>query len=225
MENLLGNQSYLIENKFMKCLKTICYYIYLTLLINFINISYTYSDNYIENFIIPNDFEESALVLNYNEALIGIIQLMPKEKMFSNYTWLKLYKTKENNISADKWLSDRLHKEINNLGKIERLLRGPDSPLMDTLFDSARSALPAIDDTIKKVVADPNWFCENLKTGFNKEGSYNELYCIFPLGMFKYYLVLRLQKINDIYYYISISALNNIRLRKVLEIADSFSLK
>ena len=108
---------------------------------------------------------------------------------------------------------------------IFRAQRCPLVPLLDTLFDTARSALPSIDDTIKKAVMEPNWFCENFKKGFNKEGSYSEIYCMFPLGMFKYYLVLRLQKINDIYYYISVSALNNIRLRKVLEIADSFSLK
>ena len=32
------------------------------------------------------------------------------------------------------------------------------------------------------------------------------------------------QKINDIYYYIGASALNHIRIRKVLEIANTFSL-
>ena len=209
----------------MKLIKTIVYSIYLILLISIIKIIPSYSNDYIETFNIPNDFEETALVLDYNESLIGIIKVMTKDKMFGNYTWLKLYKTKENKLNIKNWLNDRLHKEIYNLGEIERLLRGPDSPLLDTLFDTARSALPSIDGTIKKAVMEPNWFCENLKKGFNKEGSYSELYCIFPLGMFKYYLVLRLQKINDIYYYISISALNNIRLRKVLEIADSFSLK
>ena len=211
--------------KKIELINTIIYNIYLILIISIIKIIPSYSNDYIETFNIPNDFEETALVLDYNESLKGIIKLMPKDKMFGNYTWLKLYKAKESKLNIKNWLNDRLHKEIYNLGEIERLLRGPDSPLLDTLFDTARSALPSIDGTIKKAVMEPNWFCENLKKGFNKEGSYTELYCIFPLGMFKYYLVLRIQKINDIYYYISVSALNNIRLRKVLKIADSFSLK
>ena len=84
--------------------------------------------------------------------------------------------------------------------------------------------MPKIDDTIKKATLNPEWFCDDINKGFNSEGQFNQLYCMYPLGGFKFYLVLRLQKINNVYYYISASALNNIRLRKLLEIADSFSL-
>jgi len=205
--------------------KTIIYIFYLIIILSIIKIFPSNANNYIENFNIPNDFQENALVLNYNDSIIGIITIKPKEKVFGEYTWLNLYKLEEKNLNIKEWLNDRLHNEIHNIIKIERLLRGPDSPLLETIFNSARTEVPSIDDTIKKATINPEWFCEDLNDGFNKEGKYTQLYCTYPLGLFRYYLVLRLQKINNLYYYIAASALNHIRIRKVLEIANSFSLK
>jgi len=201
--------------------KSISYAIYLILIFN---ISICYSSEYLERFIIPKDFEEKALVLNYNDSLTGIITITPVENIFSKYTWLNLYKLKINELNSNTWLYDRLQKEVHNIIKVERLIRGPDSPIRDTLFDSVRSSVPAIDDTIKKATLNPDWFCDSINKGFNSEGQYHQLYCIYPLGGFKFYLVLRLQKINNVYYYIASSSLNNIRIRKILEIADSFSI-
>ena len=198
--------------------------VYLKFFILFFSSTICYSNEYLENFIIPSDFQEKALVLDYNDSLTGIITISPKENIFSNYTWLNLYKLKVRELEFKSWLHDRLKKEVHNIIKVERLIRGPDSPIRDTLFDSARFSVPAIDDTIKKATLNPEWFCDSINSGFNKEGKYYQLYCAYPLGGFKFYLVLRLQNINNVYYYISASSLNNIRLRKVLEIADSFYL-
>ena len=205
----------------MKHYNSIVYAIFFILCVN---IPICYSNEYLESFIIPKDFEEKALVLNYNDSLTGIITISPKENIFSKYTWLNLYKLKVNNLNYESWLLDRLYNEVHNIIKVERLIRGPDSPIKDTLFDSARSSVPAIDDTLKKATLNPEWFCDSITKGFNTEGEYYQLYCMYPLGGFRFYLVLRLQNINNIYYYISASSLNNVRLRKVLEIADSFSL-
>lgn len=221
LENQKENQYYLIEPKTMKLFKLIIYTIYFILIFN---VPICFSQDYIESFIIPNDFEEKSLVLNYNDSLTGVIKITPKNNIFGQYTWLNLYKLKIDKVNTEEWLYSRLHHEIHNIIKVERLIRGPDSPLLDTLFDSARTAIPQIDSTIKKAAQNPKWFCENINNGFNKEGQYFQLYCLYPLGGFKFYLVLRLQKIGNIHYYICSSALNNIRLRKVLEIADSFSL-
>lgn len=205
----------------MKYYNSIVYVIYFIFIFN---ITVCKSEDFLESFIIPKDFEEKTLVLNYNDSLTGIITISPVENIFSKYTWLNLYKLKNNNLNSNTWLYDRLHKEIHNIIIVERLIRGPDSPIRDTLFDSIRLSVPAIDDTIKKATLNPDWFCDSINRGFNGEGEYSQLYCVYPLGGFKFYLVLRLQKINNVYYYISASSLNNIRLRKVLEIADSFSI-
>ena len=197
----------------MKYYNSIVYLIYFIFIFN---ITVCNSEDFLESFIIPKDFEEKTLVLNYNDSLTGIITISPVENIFSKYTWLNLY-----TIS---WLYDRLHIEINNIIIVERLIRGPDSPIRDTLFVSIRLSVPAIDDTNKQAPLNPDWFCDSINRGFNGEGEYSQLYCVYPLGGFKLYLVLRLQKINNVYYYISASSLNNIRLRKVLEIADSFSI-
>ena len=177
-----------------------------------------------ESFDIPNDFKESTLVLDYNESITGVITIKPLDSSFSEYTWLKLYKILDKDLVFNEWLNDRLHYEIHNIINVERLLRGPDSPILEAKMNYSLTDVPSIDKTIKIATINPELFCDDLVEGFNKEGKYSQLYCSYPLGLFKFYLVLRLQKINDIYYYIGASALNHIRIRKVLEIANTFSL-
>ncbi|MDB9762248.1 hypothetical protein OAC06_05480 [Alphaproteobacteria bacterium] len=177
-----------------------------------------------ESFDIPNDFKESTLVLDYNESITGVITIKPLDSSFSEYTWLKLYKILDKDLIFNEWLNDRLHYEIHNIINVERLLRGPDSPILEARMNYSLTDAPSIDKTIKIATINPELFCDDLVEGFNKEGKYSQLYCSYPLGLFKFYLVLRLQKINDIYYYIGASALNHIRIRKVLEIANTFSL-
>jgi len=177
-----------------------------------------------ESFDIPNDFKESTLVLDYNESITGVITIKPKDSSFSEYTWLKLYKIKDKDLIINEWLHDRLGQEIHNIINVERLLRGSDSPILEARMNYSLKDTPSIDKTIKIATINPELFCDDFIEGFNKEGKYSQLYCSYPLGLFKFYLVLRLQKINDIYYYIGASALNHIRIRKVLEIANTFSL-
>ena len=207
----------------IKFFKINIYLIYFIFLLNIFKISSSYAEN-IEAFDIPYDFKESALVLDYNESITGVITINPKDSFFSEYTWLKLYKIKDKELIISEWLHDRLDQEIHNIINVERLLRGSDSPILEARMNYSLKDTPSIDKTIKIATINPELFCDDLVEGFNKEGKYSQLYCSYPLGLFKFYLVLRLQKINDIYYYIGASALNHIRIRKVLEIANTFSL-
>jgi len=207
----------------IKSFKIDIYLIYFIFLLNIFKISSSYAEN-IEVFDIPYDFKESALVLDYNESITGVITINSKDSYFSEYTWLKLYKIKEKELIINEWLHDRLGQEIHNIINVERLLRGSDSPILEARMNYSLKDTPSIDKTIKIATINPELFCDDLVEGFNKEGKYSQLYCSYPLGLFKFYLVLRLQKINDIYYYIGASALNHIRIRKVLEIANTFSL-
>ena len=207
----------------IKLFKINIYLIYFIFLLNIFKISSSYAEN-IEVFDIPYDFKESALVLDYNESITGVITINPKDSFFSEYTWLKLYKIKDKELIINEWLHDRLNQEIHNIINVERLLRGSDSPILEARMNYSLTDTPSIDKTIKIATINPELFCDDLVEGFNKEGKYSQLYCSYPLGLFKFYLVLRLQKINDIYYYIGASALNHIRIRKVLEIANTFSL-
>ena len=207
----------------IKSFKINIYLIYFIFLLNIFKISSSYAEN-IEAFDIPYDFKESALVLDYNESITGVITINSKDSYFSEYTWLKLYKIKEKELIINEWLHDRLGQEIHNIINVERLLRGSDSPILEARMNYSLKDTPSIDKTIKIATINPELFCDDFIEGFNKEGKYSQLYCSYPLGLFKFYLVLRLQKINDIYYYIGASALNHIRIRKVLEIANTFSL-
>ena len=207
----------------IKCFKINSYSIYFIILLLIFKIFPSHAESN-EAFDIPNDFKESTLVLDYNESITGVITIKPIDSSFSEYTWLKLYKILDKDLIFSEWLNDRLHYEIHNIINVERLLRGPDSPILEAKMNYSLTDVPSIDKTIKIATINPELFCDDLVEGFNKEGKYSQLYCSYPLGLFKFYLVLRLQKINDIYYYIGASALNHIRIRKVLEIANTFSL-
>lgn len=207
----------------IKCFKINSYSIYFIILLLIFKIFPSHAESN-EAFDIPNDFKESTLVLDYNESITGVITIKPIDSSFSEYTWLKLYKILDKDLILSEWLNDRLHYEIHNIINVERLLRGPDSPILEARMNYSLIDAPSIDNTIKIATINPELFCDDLVEGFNKEGKYSQLYCSYPLGLFKFYLVLRLQKINDIYYYIGASALNHIRIRKVLEIANTFSL-
>ena len=178
-----------------------------------------------ESFKFNSEFKEIAFVNNYNEYINGVFQIISTNNIFGKYNSIKLYKFNEKNINKTKWLTDRLYNEIKYLGEVERLLRSSDSPLNDSVFEYAKSSLPLIDDTIKKATFEPMWFCEHIKKAYNKEGEYYQLSCIFPLGMFKYYMTLRLQNIGNINYYKLITSLNNKRFKDIINIADSFELK
>ena len=207
----------------IKCFKINSYAIYFIILLIIFKIFPSYAESN-ETFNIPNDFKENALVLDYNESITGVISIKPEDSSFAEYTWLKLYKIKDKDLILSEWLYDRLHHEIHNIINVERLLRGPDSPILEARMNYSLTDTPSIDKTIKIATINPELFCEDIVEGFNKEGKYSQLYCSYPLGLFKFYLVLRLQKINNIYYYVGASALNHIRIRKILEIANTFSL-
>ena len=207
----------------IKCFKINSYVIYFIILLIIFKIFPSYAESN-ETFDIPNDFKENALVLDYNESITGVISIKPEDSSFAEYTWLKLYKIKDKDLILSEWLYDRLHHEIHNIINVERLLRGPDSPILEARMNYSLTDTPSIDKTIKIATINPELFCEDIVEGFNKEGKYSQLYCSYPLGLFKFYLVLRLQKINNIYYYVGASALNHIRIRKILEIANTFSL-
>ena len=207
----------------IKCFKINSYSIYFIILLLIFKIFLSHAESN-ESFDIPNDFKESPLVLDFNQSITGVITIKPIDSSFSEYTWLKLYKILDKDLIFSEWLNDRLHYEIHNIINVERLLRGPDSPILEARMNYSLTDVPSIDKTIKIATINPELFCDDLVEGFNKEGKYSQLYCSYPLGLFKFYLVLRLQKINGIYYYIGASALNHIRIRKVLEIANTFSL-
>ena len=187
-------------------------------------IQHGYSESYIEQFKYSDQFHERPLILDFNEGISGIIKISPKGGAFSNYSWITVNKSLKKISNRENWLYERLTNEIQHLASIERVLRGPDSPLLETIFDTARTSLPDIDDTIAKATISPDHFCEHPKLGYNKQGEFMQLYCKYPLGMFKYYIVLRLQNINDMDYYLCISSLNQKRLRELIEIANSISL-
>ena len=112
------------------------------------NNAYSYSNDVYEKFKYNSDFTENILVTNYNESVAGIIEIVSTNKIFGIYNSLKLYKIMQNNIEPGEWLEARLEHEIKNIVDIERVLRGSDSPLKDSVFDYAKSSLPLIDETI-----------------------------------------------------------------------------
>jgi len=144
----------------IKFFKINIYLIYFIFLLNIFKISSSYAEN-IEAFDIPYDFKESALVLDYNESITGVITINPKDSYFSEYTWLKLYKIKDKELIINEWLHDRLSQEIHNIINVERLLRGSDSPILEARMNYSLKDTPSIDKTIKIATINPELFCDD----------------------------------------------------------------
>ena len=132
----------------IKCFKINSYAIYFIILLIIFKIFPSYAESN-ETFNIPNDFKENALVLDYNESITGVISIKPEDSSFAEYTWLKLYKIKDKDLILNEWLYDRLHHEIHNIINVERLLRGPDSPILEARMNYSLTDTPSIDKTIK----------------------------------------------------------------------------
>ena len=64
-----------------------------------------------------------------------------------------------------------------------------------------------------------------IRKGYNKSGIHFELNCTFPFGFFNKYLILRLQYINNLWYFEKITTFNYTRLLDLLSISETLEIK
>ncbi len=122
------------------------------------------------------------------------------------------------------WLKARLTGNLGDMDRAAALLDSPDSPFGDPAFDALRKIIPELFKGITALAELPLSFCDAPHVGYNASGGFHELYCVYNVGPVRQYHVLRLQRVEDRWFYTEIETMNERRLRHLMVIANSFRL-
>ncbi len=153
----------------------------------------------------------------------GLVQVLPEPGPFSDLSRISLREVAGDVDDPAAWLNSRMAVEIGARAAAEALVASPDSPFGDPMFDGLREALPGLFSGLDRLAKMPLDFCEGPAESYNASGALQELYCVFSVGPFRQFIVLRLQEVDDRWYYTEVRAMNERRLRHLLAIANSFS--
>ena len=151
-----------------------------------------------------------------------MLTVRPAEGYFSELSRISLREVLDHVGDPDTWLRARLTADTPDEAAAEDLFTSPDSPLADPAFDAFRAAIPKLFAGMKELSRLPLTFCEGPNPAYNATGPLRELYCVYQLGPFRQYLLLRLQQAEARWYYTEVRAMNERRFRQLLAIANSF---
>lgn len=178
-----------------------------------------------QTYTLPDSFIEAPLIYPYETFLKGITKVLPVGNIFSRYSSLELSLVNSNIIKPKQWLKDKIFDELGEIAETEQILRGKDSPFSDPIFEQFKNMPIFIEDTLAQLTYDPLVFCKEVRKGYNKSGIHFELNCTFPFGFFNKYLILRLQYINNLWYFEKITTFNYTRLLDLLSISETLEIK
>jgi hypothetical protein len=158
------------------------------------------------------------------EDLAYLFTLRPAAGAFAELSAIELSEVRVPVADADAWLRGRMTGDVDEADDAQDLFTSPDSPFADPAFDALRKAIPELFRGLQALAELPLEFCDGPQTGYNASGAFRELYCVFNVGPIRQYLVLRLQRVGERWFYTRIQTMNERRLRHLLTIADSFSV-
>jgi hypothetical protein len=151
-----------------------------------------------------------------------LLTIRPPEGPFSGLSAIHLREVDGEVEDPDLWLKRRLTADVGSSEPLEEMFSSPDSPFGDPFFDALRQAIPELYSAMQKIADLPLEFCDDPQTGYNASGAFREVYCIYNIGPIREYLVLRLQKADQTWYFTEIRTMNEQRLRQLIGIANSF---
>jgi hypothetical protein len=152
----------------------------------------------------------------------NLITVRPQPGPFSDLSEINLRQVIGHVEDPDAWLQRRVTAELVDEEVIDEVLKSPDSPFADPVFDVVRNAIPQLFAGIQELSKLPLRFCDGPSTAYNASGRLRELACTYQLGPFRQYFVFRLQPVDGAWYYTQIRAMNEKRLRHLIAIANSF---
>lgn len=174
-------------------------------------------------FDLPPGFETSIeLDRSENGEWHSLATVRPEDGPFSNLSAIHLRAVTAAVEDADAWLKRHLTGDVGDGAAATEMLSSPDSPFGDPAFDVLRDAVPTLFKGLETLSQLPLEFCEGPNVAYNAAGDLRELYCVYQVGPFRQYLVLRLQEVDGLWYYTEIKAMNERRLRHLIAIANSF---
>lgn len=151
-----------------------------------------------------------------------ILTIRPAEGSFSELSSISLREATGPVPDPDSWLKARLTADMPDERSAQELFDSPDSPFADPAFGALREAIPKLFAGVRELSKLPLSFCEGPNAAYNAAGALRELYCVYQVGPFRNYLVLRLQEVGGRWYYTEVRAMNEKRFRQLMAIANSF---
>ena len=157
------------------------------------------------------------------ENPVSVLRVRPAQGDFAALSHLDLAPLPEAVSDPDDWLRRRVTASLEGVLPDPRtLLDGADSPFGDPAFDELRGVLARWVEEVEGLGDLPLEFCATPATAANALGEFREMRCALPLGPFRRHLVMRLQEVEGVWYYMRISTMNARRLADLLRIAGSF---
>ena len=150
--------------------------------------------------------------------------IRPLDGPFSNLSAIHLREVMNDVDDPADWLKARLRANIGGMGGVEALLNSPDSPFGDPAFDALSRVIPELSKLLSAVAELPLSFCDEPHVGYNASGDFHELYCVYNAGPLRRHQVLRLQRVENRWFFTEITTMNERRLRHFLVIANSFTV-
>jgi hypothetical protein len=149
-----------------------------------------------------------------------VLTVRPAEGSFSELSSISLREVVGPVGDPDAWLRARLSGDTPDEAAAEELFASPDSPFGDPA-SPLREAIPKLFAGVKELSRLPLSFCEGPNAAYNASGLLRELYCVYQVGPFRQYLILRLQQVGGRWYYTEVRAMNERQFRQLLAIANS----
>ena len=181
-----------------------------------------------QTFEIPEGFQhEIVRETDAEGGHIAVLRVMPEPGAFSQLSSIEMRPLSENIAYPADWLDGRMTAFLNDTeaADVESVLNAPDSPLADPAFEPLTEILQAAMDHLRRLGQAPLKYCDVQRRGENAVGVYDELACRFTIGPLGWYLVLRLQELDGVWYYTRIATMNKKRLRHLVAIANSFHVE
>ncbi len=178
-----------------------------------------------QDFIIPKSFKDVPLLHMPRSNLEGIFKIIPNSGLFSMSSSIELSIINENILSSTNWIKDYLYGQLGNIAETERMLRSVDSPFSDPIFNDYKKKPLYIEDTLFQLTNNPFVFCQGPYVSSEKMQKFKELSCIFPFGLFRKYVIIRLVFIEKKWFLIKLESFNENRINQLYSIANSFYMK
>ncbi len=178
-----------------------------------------------QEFDVPEGFND---VFEPNASTTGewryLRTVRPVEGPFAHLSAIHLREVVGDVDDPADWLRARLTGNLGDMDRAQALLDSPDSPFGDPAFDALRKIIPELFKSLTALAELPLAFCDEPHVGYNASGGFHELYCVYAVGPVRQYHVLRLQRVEDRWFYTEIETMNERRLRHLMVIANSFRL-
>lgn len=158
-----------------------------------------------------------------SNGLRELLTVRPEMGPFAELSSIRLHELTTSIEDPDDWLRGRVSLYETDSRTAEEFLESPDSPFDDPAFDVVRKALPELFESLNRLGELPLEFCDGPTIGYNAEGQFRELYCVFEVGPLRQYNVMRLQEVSGNWFFTEIHTMNERRLRHLLGIANSFT--